>query len=150
MRRLVKQQWNARRFSTLACALGAMALGNLSGCIEPDSGPTVESVTISPDTLKESQAGMGDEYFTVTIVTSGFESPITKATAINQELADDDTRAVAKGETTIDGDTVTISQIRTSWFGGLEPDTYNIKVSVESDLTEIERASAATVTILPN
>ncbi len=125
----------------------AMVLGNTS-CIDAASDPDIVSVTVSPNTVPRSSTGMTDEFFTVTIVTSGFTSPPTGATVAIQEL--DPKLEAQPGATEINGDTITLQEIPKSWFGGLEEGTYNIETTVTSDLTDLTQSNTATVTVTAN
>jgi len=124
------------------------ALVPLAGCVDTlDDGPQIESVTITPNSLSQSSTGMTDEFFEVTILTSGFTTPIETATVKIQDVDGEGREGEPQGAPTINGDTVVISQIAKSWFGGLEPGQYNIEVTVENSVDSVRQANAATVTV---
>ena len=131
--------FNRRLFSLFL--LICFALVPLAGCTElADDGPQISSVTVSPNTISQSEGGMTDEFFEVTIVTAGFTSPIENATVRIQDVDGDGREGEPQVAPTIDGDTVVISRIAKSWFGGLEPGQYNIEVQVENSIDSVRQA----------
>lgn len=138
---------------TLRTMLAALAMSGamltLSGCPELDDGPDIASVSISPNTVKKSSTGMTDEFFTVVIQTSGFESTLTGATVSIQDI-DPPLEAQPQEEPIINGDTITLNRIPKSWFSGLDVGEYAIEASVTSELTTLRRANVATITVTEN
>ena len=136
--------------STRLCTLGALtALAlTLYGCegLIGEGGPEIASASITPDTIAESSTGMTDQFFDVTLVTSGFAFPIEGATVEIEELG----RA---GETTtaptIDGDTIVLNDIAQSWFQGVPPGEYPITATVfsEDNAESVTQLSVVTVTV---
>ena len=133
--------FNRRFFSLLL--LVCFALFPLAGCVDlTDDGPQITSVTVTPNTLSQSSTGMTDEFFEVTIVTQGFTAPIRI-----QDVDGEGREGEPQEAPTVNGDTVVISKIAKSWFGGLEPGQYNIEVQVENNVDSVRQANAATVTV---
>lgn len=130
--------------ATLGLTMSIMS----TSCLDAEEGPTIVSVDISPDTVQKSATGMTDEFFTVTITTSGFSSTLTGATIAIQEL--DPPLEAQPGSSDINGDVITLQEIPKSWFGGLEEGTYNIETTVNSELNELKQSNTATVTVTAN
>ena len=135
---------------TRLCTLGALtALAlTLHGCADliGSTGPDITSVTISPDTIAENSTGMTDEFFEVTIETSGFEFPLEGAEVRILEL---DRVGSTNTPPTINGDQIIISDILQSWFQGVPPGEYAIQVTVfsEDQAESVTRDDLATVTV---
>ena len=139
--------------ATLRPLLAALTLTGamltFSGCPDLDDGPDITSVTISPNTVKKSSTGMTDEFFTVVIQTSGFESELTGATVAIQDI-DPALEAQPQEEPVINGDTITLNRIPKSWFSGLDVGEYAIETTVTSELTTLRRANVATISVSEN
>ena len=112
------------------------------------------SVTISPNVIATSDTGMSDEFFTIEIETTGFTDPIdvdeTQAYFFD---GDEQTDAVYQSAR-LDGDTIILESIFTSWFGAQPAGSYEIGVTVNTELGITGRPTAsvsefglATVTI---
>ena len=141
-------------------ALLALVVGGLGACtgLEDDlGGATIESLTIDPDTIPLSDTGMSDEYFTATLNVSGFTEPIDpEATTVFVEANGEEIEAVPQ-DIQISGNTIILDQIQTGWVGSLEPGTYQVGATVQTELTEGSRFPAervterglATITIVP-
>lgn len=113
-----------------------------------DDLPTIVSMSITPNSIPRANGGMTDQFFEITIVTANFASPLSENVRVFIQENDED--AVA-GEITINGDTIVMKRIAQSWFQGLEPATYNIGATVNSE-GEAEQATQrnlATVTVTP-
>lgn len=130
--------------ATLGLTMSIMS----TSCLDAVDGPQIVSVNISPNNVQKSATGMTDEFFTVTITTSGFDSALTGATVAIQEL--DPPLEAQPGASDINGDVITLQQIPKSWFGGLEEGTYNIETTVNSELNELKQSNTATVTVTAN
>jgi hypothetical protein len=113
-----------------------------------DDGPTIVSMTISPNSIPKANGGMTDQFFEVTIVTSGFASPLSDDVRVF--IQENQQEAVA-GEVVINGDTIVMKKIAQSWFQGLEPATYNIGATVNSEdnAEQVNQLNLATVTVTP-
>ena len=135
---------------TRLCTLGALtALAlTLHGCADliGATGPDITSVTISPDSIAENSTGMTDEFFSVTIETSGFEFPLEGAEV---RLVDFNRVGVTNTPPTIDGGQIVINEILQSWFQGVPPGEYIIEVTVfsEDQAESVERDDLATITV---
>lgn len=135
---------------TRLCTLGALtALAlTLHGCADliGVAGPDITSVTITPDTIAENSTGMTDEFFEVTIETTGFEFPLEGASVEIVELGREGSTNEAP---TIDGDQIVINGILQSWFQGVPPGEYNINVTVfsEDNAERVSRDDLATITV---
>lgn len=113
-----------------------------------DNLPTIVSMSITPNSIPRANGGMTDQFFEITIVTANFSSPLSENVRVF--IQENNEEAVA-GEITINGDTIVLKRIAQSWFQGLEPATYNIGATVNSE-GEAEQATQrnlATVTVTP-
>ena len=135
---------------TRLCTLGALtALAlTLHGCADliGATGPDITSVTITPDSIAENSTGMTDEFFSVTIETSGFEFPLEGAEV---RIVDLDRVGSTNPPPTINGDQIIVNDILQSWFQGVPPGEYNIQVTVfsEDQAESVTRDDLATVTV---
>lgn len=138
----------------LALALLIGALLTLSSCVPDVFGPTITDVTVDPSTIAKSNTGMTDEYFDVTISTSGFEGEFESAEVFIQVPDGAPIDSLGSFRTAEDGDISTIinenQTIATSWFGDVEAGTYNIGARVTTDLEEVTQRDLATVTVTDN
>jgi hypothetical protein len=121
----------------------------LSGCGELDdlTGAQIASLQIDPDTLSLSDTGMTDEFFTATMVVSGFEDEVDVETAV-VFLQDPERVEAAPGFREIEGDTITLGMIAKTWVGGLEPGAYSVGAEVSSATETVRQLDLATITIV--
>ena len=115
-----------------------------TACEEAFGGPTISSVDIQPSTISTNNAGMSDEFFTVTISVIGFEAPIEE---VGLSIVENNRPPPGRLDPEINGSTITIDRIQTKWFQDMEPDVYNIEATVtdengtsasRSDLAQVE------------
>jgi hypothetical protein len=120
----------------------------LTGCGELDdiTGAEIVSLEIDPDTLNLSETGMTDEFFTATIVVSGFEDEVDVETA-NVFLQDPERVDAAPGFREIEGDTITLGMIAKTWVGDLDPGVYSVGAEVSSATETVRQLDLATITI---
>lgn len=119
----------------------------LAGCGEDlGSGASILSLSVDPDVVSASDTGMTDEFFTVTLVVAGFEEAVEadQTRVFIQEASD---RDAVPGDTTLDGDTITLQMIAKTWVGGLEPGLYDIGAEVRSATESVIQRDLATITI---
>lgn len=138
---------------TLALAALVGAVVTLSSCVDGVLGPTITNVTVNPSTISQSNTGMTDQYFDVTISTSNFEGEFESAEVFIQ-LPQDNRDSQGSFAPIESGDISTIaSEPRTipqSWFQNLEAGTYSIGATVTTDLEEVTQLDLATVTVTAN
>lgn len=122
------------RYAVRACLAGALMASIAvlaSGCEEAFGGPTILSLTVTPDTITKNETGMTNEYFDVTIQVTGFEAEIEE---VELFIAQPYRRAPNNPmkTTEIDGNTIRVENIQKTWFQGEEitPGTYNIGATV--------------------
>ena len=134
----------------LAALLGSLVVVT-SACEEAFSGPSIDSMTVEPDTIPKTDVGMFDEFFTITIQVSGFEAPIADATAF---IADNNKEAPETHpdyRETVQGNTITMENIPKQWFKGQPPGIYDIGAEVvDEDGTSDQQRNLATVTVTDN
>lgn len=117
-------------------------------------GPEIVSMTISPDSVASTATGMTDQFVTVTLVVAGFADPINV----------DGTRVFIESNgiegvyqnAALSGDTITLTEIATSWFQGLTPGEYPLGAEVVSQdgdngepTEQVSQLGLATITITP-
>lgn len=126
----------------------------LSSCVDSPFGPTIISATVTPSTIAQSNTGMSDEYFEVTLNTSGFEGEFQDAEVFIQVPGGDNIDSRGSFSTIEPGDISTIvsdpQTITTSWFGGLEVGVYSIGATVQTDLEDYTQLDVATVEVVEN
>lgn len=127
-----------------------------TGCGEDllENGPEIVSMTISPDEIPSTSTGMTDQFATVTLTVAGFTDPIN-VDATRVFIEDNGVEAVF-GTASMTGNTITLEEIATSWFQGLEPGEYPLGAevfSVDGDNGEptesVSQLGLTTVTITP-
>jgi hypothetical protein len=118
---------------------------SLSSCIDTTglTEPTIVNLIIEPDTITTSEQAMSNEFFTATIEVANFADPPTGAEIFIQ---DPEVTAVP-GDTTINGNTIVLSEIQKSWFEGLSTGTYNIGATVTSETESVTQLDLETVTV---
>jgi hypothetical protein len=144
-----------RTLSLAALIIVMLALTTvISSCVGDPFGPNITSATITPSTVAESNTGMTDEYFEVTLTTSGFEGEFQDAEVFIQIPGADNRPANGSFSTIEPGDISTIvndpQSIPLSWFGGLEPGVYNIGATIQTDLEDYTQLDVATVEVTAN
>lgn len=125
------------------CLVALMGCDGLLGGV--GDGTQIVSVQITPDTIAESSTGMTDQFFTVTIETSGFIEDIADAEVFIQQ----NDRVGQPGNVQINGSTIVLEQIAQSWFSGLGAGVYPIgaRVSSVDDIESVTQNSVATITV---
>lgn len=120
----------------------------LTGCGELDdlTGGEIVSLEIDPNTLSLSDTGMTDEFFTATMVVSGFEDPVDVDTAV-VFLQEPERVDAAPGFSEIDGDTITLGMIAKTWVGGLDAGAYSVGAEISSETETVRQLDLATITI---
>ncbi|MGM0555660.1 MAG: hypothetical protein ACQEVA_04690 [Myxococcota bacterium] len=144
-----------RKISLAALIVAMLALTTvISSCVPEAFGPNITSATITPSTISESNTGMTDEYFDVTLNTSGFDGEFQDAEVFIQIPGGSDRPANGSFSTIEPDDISTITSdpqsIPLSWFGGLEPGVYNIGATVQTDLEDYTQLDVATVEVTAN
>jgi hypothetical protein len=136
-----------RRTLLQATLAAAMLLAAGCGAID-DNGPSIVSMTVTPGSIPRASGGMTDQFFQVTIVTSGFGAALSEDARVF--IQENEQEAVA-GEIVIEGETIILKQIAQSWFQGLDPATYNIGATVrsEGDAEQVTQLNLAQVTVTP-
>lgn len=109
--------------------------------------PTITQLTIEPDTITETDTGMTDEFFEVTIDVSGFDSPISEVelslTGEGRQAPDPSERTM-----TVNDNTITVSNIPYTWFTGLDAGSYGITATVTDESgVSITKEDLATVEV---
>ena len=127
----------------LVLAVGLYACGDVNN--SGTDGAQIVSLEIDPDTLSRSDTGMTDEFFTATLVVSGFADPIDvdEVSVFIQEPSVE----AEPGSRSIEGDTITLGMIAKSWFAGLDAGVYDIGAEVSSETEQVRQLDLATVTI---
>lgn len=138
-----------RRAFFVMAALWALALTSCTDIV--DDGPRIVAVTVDPSSLSVNETGMTDQFFEITIETAGFTAPIDGAEVTIQDV---DRLAEPQDAPEITGDTIRLTRIAQSWFGGLSEGTYDLEVYVYSGDPDnpdesVRQGNAATVTVEP-
>ena len=121
-------------------------LAVLCGCGEDlGAGASIVSLSVTPSTIKQTDSGMTDEFFTVTIVTSGFEDEIDPE--LTRVFVQDPEIDAVPGTAELNGSTITLDRIAKTWLGGLAPDVYSVGAEVRSDTESVTQRDLATITI---
>ena len=131
-----------------ACVAGLLIAAiavTTSACEEAFGGPTILSLDIQPSTISSNNAGMSDEFFTVTISVTGFEAPIED---VELFIAENDRPPPGRLDPQINGSTITIDRIQTKWFQDMDPGVYNIGATVTDETgTSDTRSNLAQVEV---
>lgn len=126
----------------LLCAAVLFAVG----CGEDLGGASIDSMIIDPNVVGvNTDGGMTDEHFTVTITVSGFLDEVDPAQTL-VFIQEPQVDAIA-GETSIAGDVITVGKIQKTWIGGLEPGVYDVGAEVHSATETVLQRNLATITI---
>lgn len=126
----------------------------LSGCFEVDQVPLdipcddfeITSVEVTPSTLSQTETGMTDQFFTITIqLTGNVEEVDLEETRVFIQ----DSRIDAVYQTSsIAADTITLEEIPFSWFQSQPVGTYQIGATVQTISGEpVTQLDLATITI---
>ncbi len=130
-----------------AWVLGVLVLVvslGLTSCVPEGDGREIVSVSVSPTSVSQSDAAATDWQVSMTVV--GFEGAIVDADAFIQIGAD--TRSTNRDTFEVSGNTIELVGVERSWFGGLEPGSYQIGANVVTDAGEdVTQLDMATVTI---
>lgn len=125
-----------------------LCLTLLGACGEDllDEGPSIDSVTITPSEIATTQAGMSDEFFSVTIEISGFTDPIDlEETRIwyTTPSGVEETAQFQEFSANEDETILTFERIVTSWFQDAEArdQPYDIGVQVRTQAGDTGRAT---------
>ena len=117
-------------------------------------GAEIVSMTISPDSVASTSTGMTDQFVTVTLVVSGFADPVN-VDGTQVFIEENGVEGIYQNAS-LSGDTITLTEIATSWFQGLTPGTYQLGaevVSVDGDNGEpteqVRQLGLATITVTP-
>jgi hypothetical protein len=133
-----------RPLATLALLL--LLLTTASGCGDVlNDGPTITSLTVSPSSVVQTDTGMTDEFFTITLSFSGFESDVI-VDETRVFIQDPEIDAVP-GTADLNGDTITLGMIAKTWVGGLAPGVYEIGAEVRSETESVTERNLATIEI---
>ncbi len=116
------------------CALLALLALTVFGCGDDlAGGPSVESMTITPNTIAVSDTGMTDEFFSVTVQVAGFTEPVDAgSTRVFYSDGASDVEGIY-GSSALAGSTIQLGNIATSWFQGQPAGTYELGVTVQSE-----------------
>lgn len=131
-----------RRFAILIALPALLAVG----CGEDiGAGATIDSLTVDPDIISLSDTGMTDEFFTVTIVVSGFADEVDPERT--EVFVQEPEVAAVPGSTDVTGDTITLTMIAKTWVGGLDAGLYDVGATVRSATESVTQRDLATITI---
>ncbi|NND02491.1 MAG: hypothetical protein HKN91_06870, partial [Acidimicrobiia bacterium] len=118
----------------------------LSACGEDlGEGPSIDSLIVDPDVVAESDTGMTDEFFVVTINFSGFEEPVDPD--LTRVFIQQPERDAVAGSTDVTGNTITMTMIAKTWTVGLDTGQYNVGAEVRSATESVTQRDLATITI---
>lgn len=117
-------------------------------------GPEIVSMTISPDSVASTGTGMTDQFVTVTLVVDGFTDPIN-VNGTRVFIEENGIDGVYQSASLV-GDTITLTEIATSWFQDLAPGEYPLGAEVVSEdgdngepTEQVSQLGLATFTITP-
>lgn len=117
-------------------------------------GPEIVSMSVSPDSVASTATGMTDQFVTVTLVVGGFTDPIN-VDSTRVFIQDTNTDGIYQSAT-LSGDTITLTEIATSWFQGLSAGDYSLGAEVVSNdgdngepTEQVSQLGLATITITP-
>lgn len=142
----------------LAITLLIGAAVTLSSCVDTPFGPDILNVTVTPSVIPLSDTGMGDEYFDVSISTTGFEGEFDSADVFIQ-LPNGGQVSACQGrpeciQPAEPGNLSTlVSQreaIPTAWFEDQDVGVYSIGATVTTDLEQVTQLDLATVEVVDN
>lgn len=121
-----------------------LALATTTACIvDEDTDPQIVSMSVTPSQISRSEAGTA--IFTATIQVANFDEDIADAQV--EVYIVSPMRVADPEQIELEGETIILSDIGKSWFGGLEPGVYNIGALVETDTVTIRENNVTTVTI---
>jgi len=111
---------------------------------EEFSDAQITSLTLSRSTFTVSETGMTDEFITAEVSYIGFFDPVDpdRSEIFLQEFD----RAADPMSATVDGNTVLLEGIATSWLS-VGAGTHNIGATVTTDSESVTQLNLATVTI---
>ena len=135
---------NATTFR-LAILMVATLSFTFTGCgAEEFSDAEITSLTLSRNTFTVSETGMTDEFITATVSYTGFFDPVDpeRSEIFLQEFD----QAAVPMEKTVDGNTLTLSGIATSWLS-VGAGTHSVGATVATDTESVTQLNLATVTI---
>lgn len=142
--------------TTIKGAVVAVAVVLGAGCGEDllNNGPEIVSMSISPDSVPATSTGMTDQYVTVVLTVDGFTDPINVDSTrvfIETNNVDGVYQSAA-----LAGNTITLSNIATSWFQGLTVGEYDLGAEVVTEdgdngepTEQVSQIGLATITITP-
>jgi len=117
----------------------------LTSCGDEFGGASIDSLTISPSSIRTAETGMTDEFFTVTIGISGFEDDIDED-AVRVFVQDPEVDAIP-GSVDVATNTITLNMIAKTWVGGLPAGLYDVGAVVRSQTESVTQRDLATITI---
>jgi hypothetical protein len=133
----------------LVLLLGLVAFGTTAceEALDGGFGSTISSFTISPDRIPQSDTGMTDEFFDVSMTVSGFETPVSSVELFIQETGQQ-APLNSERELSVVGSSVSVSNIAKTWFNGVSPGIYNIGATVTAeDGSEVTQRNLGTVEV---
>ena len=115
----------------LVLLLGLVAFGTTAceEALDGGFGSTISNFTISPDRIPQSDTGMTDEFFDVSMTVSGFETPVSSVELFIQENG----REAPRGDLDVVGSSVSVDNIAKTWFNGVPPGLYTIGATVTAE-----------------
>ncbi len=111
---------------------------------EQFSDAQITSLTLSRTTFTTSETGMTDEFITATVTFEGFFDEVDPERS--EIFLQDFDRAAVPQSATVSGNTLTLTDIATSWLS-VSPGTHSIGATVATPTESVTQLNLATVTI---
>ena len=135
------------RWAGLMWGLLLAAVLGLPSCVGEDPfGGTIVSMTVNPSTIPEDDTKVSTPV-EVEITVAGLEGQIVEADAFIQLEGNE--RVAQKSSFSVQGSTIVLEGIDTTWFTNLAPSDYQIGATVVTDTPEtLQQLDLTTVSIV--
>jgi hypothetical protein len=126
----------------LACAVLILA----TGCgPEEFSDGEITSLSLSRSTFTVSETGMTDEFINAEVTFTGFFDPVDADAS--EIFLQEFNRAAVPRSSEVQGNTLFLNEIATSWLSGLGVGTHNVGATLVTSTGSVTQLDLTTVTI---